>query len=99
MIPVKLHFFKHVASILKEFLACFQTDRPMLTFLATSLDQTLRRIMKKFVSTNVLEKASTPYKLIKVGLFEKDVCLPNKLVDLRTTTKRKLEAVGASKDK
>ena len=45
------------------------------------------------------KKASTPYKLIKVGLFEKDVCLPNKLVDLRTTTKRKLEAVGASKDK
>ena len=55
--------------------------------------------MKKFVSTNVLEKASTPYKLIKVDLFEKDVYLPNKLLDPRTTTKQKLEAVGASTDK
>ena len=99
MIPVKLHFFKHVAFILKEFLICFQTDRPMIPFLAASLDQTLRRTMKKFVSTKVLEEASTPYKLIKVDLSKKDVCLPTELVELETTTKQKLKAVGASKDK
>ena len=69
MLLVKLHFFKHVASILKEFVMCFQTDRPMLPFLAASLDQTLRRIMKKFVSTKDFEEASAPYKLIKVDFF------------------------------
>ena len=90
MNPVKLYFFKHFASILKEFLVCFQTDRPMLPFLAASLDQTLRRIIKKFVSTKVLEEASTPYKLIKVDLSKKD---------LGTATKQNLKAVGASKDK
>ena len=97
MIPVKLHFFKHVASILKEFLVYFSTNRTMLPFLAASRDQTLRRIMKKFVSTKVLEKPSTPYKLIKEDLSKKDVCLPTELVNLGIATKQKLKSVDASR--
>ena len=54
--------------------------------------------MKKFVSTKVLEEASTPYKLGKVDLSKIDVCLPTELVGLGTATKQKLKAVGASKD-
>ena len=54
--------------------------------------------MNKFVPTKVLEEAYTPYKLIKVDLSKKDVCLPTELVDLGTATKQKLKAVGASKD-
>ena len=55
--------------------------------------------MKKFVSTKVLEEASTPYKLGKVDLSKIDVCLPTELVGLETAIKQKLKAVGASKDK
>ena len=70
----------------------------MLPFLAASLDQTLRKIMEKFVSTKVLGEASTPYKLIKIDLSKKDVCLSTELVDLGTATIQKLTAVGKSKD-
>ena len=41
----------------------------------------------------VLEEASTAYKLIKVDLCKKDVCLPTELADLGTATKPKLKAV------
>lgn len=40
-----------------------------------------------------MEEASTSYKLIKVDLCKKDVCLPTELVDLGTATKPKLKAV------
>ena len=56
--------------------------------------------MKKFVSTKVLEEASTSYKLIiKEDLSQKDVCLPAELVDLRTAAKQRLKVVDACKDK
>ena len=51
----------------------------------------------KFVSTKVLEKPSTPYKLIKEDLSKKDVCLPTELVNLGIATKQKLKSVGASR--
>ena len=56
--------------------------------------------MKKFVSTKVLEEASTSYKLIiKEDLSQKDVCLPTELVDLRTAAKQRLKVLDACKDK
>ena len=49
LIVVKLHFFKYIASLLKPFLVQFQTNKPMLPFLANELDTVLRRLMSLFV--------------------------------------------------
>lgn len=94
----KFHFFKHIASLLQEFLVSFQTDKPMVPFLATSLENVLRKLMKKFVSPHILEEENTPYKLVKLDLSKKDVCLPAQLVDVGTATKTKLKSLKLSSE-
>ena len=45
LILVKLHFLKCIASELQPFLANYQTDKPMVCFLATDLSTLLRALM------------------------------------------------------
>ena len=52
LIPIKLRFSKSVAAKLKGFLKVFQTDFPMLLFLAERLDSLLRGLMKPFVCSS-----------------------------------------------
>ena len=42
---IKLHFLKFIASILSPFLRRFQTPKPIIPFLSTELDATLRQVM------------------------------------------------------
>ena len=45
LILAKLHFFKCIAGELQPFLANYQTDMPMVCFLATDLSTLLRALM------------------------------------------------------
>ena len=46
----------------------FQTDKPMAAFLTETLEQLLRYFCSKFVKKDVMSKASTASKLIKIDL-------------------------------
>ena len=39
LVPVELQFFKEIAKSLNKFLLVFQTDKPMVAFLAETLEQ------------------------------------------------------------
>ena len=95
----KLSFFKYVASILKGFLVQFQSDKPMVPFLAKELDSILRKLMCLFVERKVLTEASTPLALTKVDLDKKKNHLPLSKIQLGTAVTFELVGCDVSDDK
>lgn len=71
LILAKPHFFKCIASHLEPFLANYQTDKPMVCFLATDLSTVLRGLMRRFIKDDVLSEATTVEKLMVVNVQEK----------------------------
>ncbi|KAH8027889.1 hypothetical protein HPB51_011119 [Rhipicephalus microplus] len=68
MLPVKLAFMLSVSEELEPFLAKFQTEKPMLPFLATALDGLLRSLLGRIVLKEKLDAAGTFSKQIKIDL-------------------------------
>lgn len=68
MLPVKLAFMLSVAEELEPFLAEFQTEKPMLPFLATALDGLLQSLLGRIVLKGKLDAAGTFSKLMKIDL-------------------------------
>lgn len=68
MLPVKLAFMLSVSEELGPFLAEFQTEKPMLPFLATALDGLLRSLLGRIVLKEKLDAAGTFSKLMKIDL-------------------------------
>ena len=64
----KLSFFTSIASFVEPFLTFYQTDHPVMPFLSSDLETLLRNLMKKFLKSDVLEKASSTVKLLKIDL-------------------------------
>ena len=81
-VTVKLHFFKFIASLFQEVLVSFQSDKPLIPFLSNSLENIIKTIMKMFVLPDVIQRANTPYKLIKLDLTKANTCLPPELIKL-----------------
>ena len=81
---IKLHFFTFSASILTPFFRRFQTPKPMIPFLSTELDTALRQVMSLFLRRQVLEEATTPYKLLKIDLRKRESMVDLQNVDLGT---------------
>ena len=81
---IKLNFFKFIGSILSSFLHRFQTPKPMIPFLSTELDATLRQLMSLFLWQQVIEEATTLYKLLKTDLGKRESMVDLQNVDLGT---------------
>ena len=81
---IKLHFFKFIALILSPFLCRFQMPKPMIPFLSTELDATLRQVMSLFLRRQVIQEATTPYKLLKIDLGKRESMVDLQNVDLGT---------------
>ena len=71
----KVAFFLSVAKQVTPFLTLYQTDKPMLPFLATDLYSMLGRLMRRFIKTAVISKAKTPLKLTKLDPADQHSCL------------------------
>ena len=88
----KFNFFKFVASIFKNCLTSFQTGNPILPFLSEAVEKTMRRLTNMFVKEEVLEKANTAYRLIKLDVSKNENLLAPQLVDCGTATKHFLKS-------
>ena len=93
-IEARFTFFKYVASILKVYLVQFQTDNPMVPFLSNAIERIFRLLMKIFVKREVIERAATPYKLLRIDVEDKENHLPVESVDLGTATKAVLKHIN-----
>ena len=81
----KMHFFHDIANIVNKFLTKFQVGNPVMPFLSDLLESILRRFLKFFILPEVIKAVATVYKLIKLGVFVRNICLPVS-VKLTTTT-------------
>ena len=57
LVPVKLLFFEEVSKKLNEFLAVFQTDKPMTPFLWETLEDLIKTLMRKLICKDLHEKS------------------------------------------
>ena len=71
-----------MSSKLNEFLRGFQTDQPMVPFLAETLETLLRSFMHMFILKNVMLKAGTQIKLLKIDVTDKSVYKPGENIDI-----------------
>jgi hypothetical protein len=96
LVIAKLQFFRDVALRLKNYLVPFQTDSPMLPFLNDTLEGMLRKLLSVFIRKEVLDSASTSYKLIKLDVEKKENHLPADTIKLGTAVKSLLRSNNIS---
>ena len=68
----KLAFIVSTAKPIEKFLKMYQTDSPMIPFLAKDLEDLLRIMMDRFVKQSVMEKATSTQKLCRMIVTDKD---------------------------
>ena len=95
---VKLEILKDVASIMQPFLKSFQTDAPMLPFLPTALEKILRRVMKLFLRSSVVDDQDTALQLIKLDVELPASRLPANKIKLLVASQDLLASGGFTLD-
>lgn len=91
LIKAKLHFFKCIAGHLQPFLVNYQTDKPMVCFLASDLASIIKGPMKRFIKDDVLSEVSTADKLVKVDVEEKRNHKTYKAIDIGFSAEKALK--------
>ena len=69
-VPAKLQVFVYIAKVLKLFLVKYQTDEPMIMFLAEDLQSMCSTLMHKFVKKSVLDSVDTMYKIANLDVLD-----------------------------
>ena len=90
LIKCKIQVFQCIAGNLLPFLTLHQTDKPMVCFLASDLRSVIRVLMRKFIKDDVLDKASTEEKLVKVDVEDNKNHKAYKQIDLGFSAERSL---------
>ena len=72
LLPAKLQVFVYISKVLKPFLVKYQTDEPMIMFLAEDLFDMCGMLMQKFVKKDVLDLADTMSKLANLKVLDKE---------------------------
>ena len=96
MCVCKLSFFCALAKPIECFLTAYQTDKPMIFFVAKNLELLIRNLMKKFIRTKVVD-ANTVAKLLKIYWNDKTVLKSSKYIDVGFRAERILSECLESK--
>ena len=97
LMPAKMAAFESVAKQLQPFLTIFQSDNPLLPFMASTLQKMIAGLMKRYVKADVLQKATSAVKLLKLDLSEKKTFLEINKVDIGFVAVDKLKKLQAEK--
>ena len=73
LIPVKLKLFAKAADELNKFLVLYQTDNPMVPFIAQSLEEIIRQFASTFILSEKLKAATSLVSLSKID-FKDGTC-------------------------
>ena len=93
----KLQFFITIAKVLTPFLKKFQSEEPMLPFMAEELYTILWTLLEKFINKSVLDEATTAAKLSKIDVLKKENILSPKKVDVGFACKILLQEAQTKK--
>lgn len=96
LVCVKLEFFCLVASILLPFLTNYQSDKPLVPFLAADLAEIIRCLMKRFIESEIIDTANTCEKLCGIDILNKENHTIYSKIDIGLAAEEKLKGVGCS---
>ena len=68
-----MNFLELLSSKLNNLLRGFQTDQPIIPFLAETLETPFRSFMNMFILNSVMLKADTQIKLLKIDVMDKNI--------------------------
>ena len=95
LLTAKLSCFRSIASVLDSFLNVYQTDKPMIPFLAQDAENIVRKLLQRFMNHKLLEKAETVRDLLEFDFHDSKNKLAHK-VDFGFTAERIIK--GLRKD-
>ncbi|KAL3841458.1 hypothetical protein ACJMK2_019600 [Sinanodonta woodiana] len=72
LIKAKLQFFVPVARITLPFLEAYQTDKPMLPFLATDLGVLVKDLMSRYLKPEIMSTANSVTALVSIVFDNKE---------------------------
>ena len=93
LLKAKHHFWISLAQDFHPFLSTYQTNRPMVPFLASDLEKLLRSIMSRFLKESVTTSAKTFTQLAKIDVTSNDNSKLSKAVDMGIITKREVDGL------
>ena len=73
LLPTKLKFFEMVSSKHTAFLRGFQTNKPMVPFIADTLRDLVCDFFGRIISKDVLKQKSNLYNLIQINPLDKRI--------------------------
>ena len=82
LIQAKMNFLELLSSKLNKLLRGFQTDQPIIPFLAETLETLFRSFMNMFILKSVMLKADTQIKLLKIDVMDKNLYKPGENIDI-----------------
>ena len=82
LIVAKLHFFSHIAGIMKPYLTCYQGEGPMIPFMNDDILKFYTSLLAIVVKLTVLSKCKNGLDLMKLDLAEDDNILAPKKIHL-----------------
>ncbi|PIK59480.1 hypothetical protein BSL78_03552 [Apostichopus japonicus] len=97
LLEAKLAYFTLVAKEVYPFLVRYQTDKPMLPFLATDMHVVLKDIMKRFVKKDAIADVNRITKVVNMDVNSSAVQCPIGEVDIGFIARKKVKALLATK--
>ena len=88
----------NLAKIMHDYLKIFQTDRPMVPFIADELEKQMRKIMDIVLKRSVLSETPTPYTLIKLDLDSEKNLLPADNINIGTGLKEMMKSLSLKQE-
>ncbi|KAJ8043836.1 hypothetical protein HOLleu_11110 [Holothuria leucospilota] len=93
LIEAKVAAFLSISKEVHPFLVRYQTDKPMIPFLATDLHELLKGLTKRFLKKEVHSDVNQILKLIKMDVKDSSTHCPVGDVDIGFTPQRKVKAL------
>lgn len=97
LMPAKLAFISSLANEVTPFLKRYQTDKPMIPFLAPDLHSVLRSLKARFVKSDELTAASSIVKLVNIDVAEKNNHCSPQNIRVGFSTEKLLERLVSNK--
>jgi len=97
LLEAQLAFYISVTKEVTPFLKLYQTDKPMVTFLAQDLFELLKSLMQRFVKPDVMKKATTCSKLLDIKVKDSKSLLAPAKVHIGFTTENIIKELVSKK--
>ena len=97
LICLKMAFFESVAKQLQPFLVLFQSDSPLLPFMSTHLQKMITALMKRFIKSDLVERANTVSRLLRLDVLDKKNIVDREKIDVGFVVKNLIKTMKREK--